>query len=275
MQQDHQFHVSFERKSFIKSQILPIFFSFASYPRLLLEVFLRKNFGRRYFSLSTCLMIAIVMFFYPFLKAYLYLNFPHTFSTMDSDFTTGHELAINQQQDYLASYEALLLFVIVFCGFAISHKIDLVIKPSGFNFSEHSMYCGDILPIFLKVRFLGKPVSLFVITIFLEPLFFFMAGYILHQYEQKLGLILMICSVWYSLSYIAAFAAGTRLAQDLSDKYVANKALSDVIDMLKALPEHGEYSQIKPAKETLNTMFIGSNNSNQNGQNNDDITLAV
>ena len=43
----------FMRVNSIKEIILGFFLAIASYPRMLLEVFTRKNMGERYFSLAT------------------------------------------------------------------------------------------------------------------------------------------------------------------------------------------------------------------------------
>ncbi|CAG5011145.1 hypothetical protein DYBT9275_04891 [Dyadobacter sp. CECT 9275] len=47
----------FRRQSMLNEFVMDFFLYFCSYPRLMLEVFVRKNFGERYFSFFSALMI--------------------------------------------------------------------------------------------------------------------------------------------------------------------------------------------------------------------------
>ena len=56
----------FRRTNAIKEFIYSFFLAIASWPRLLLEVFLRRNMGERYFSFSTAVILLLILCWLPF-----------------------------------------------------------------------------------------------------------------------------------------------------------------------------------------------------------------
>src|SRR5580698_10190152 len=67
MKKNLYYRDTLRRENMLKVFILSLFSLFASYPRLLLEVFIRKNFGARYFKLSSALTVAFLLAFVPYL----------------------------------------------------------------------------------------------------------------------------------------------------------------------------------------------------------------
>lgn len=62
MKKNLYFQTMFQRTNGIKMIILDFFLSIASWPRLMIEVFIRKNFGERYFSLAAAITITVILF---------------------------------------------------------------------------------------------------------------------------------------------------------------------------------------------------------------------
>jgi len=71
MKRDLYYSRSLRRENLLKKTFLGFFQYFASYPRLLLEVFVRKNFGERYFQLNSALWLAFLLALWPVLKTKL------------------------------------------------------------------------------------------------------------------------------------------------------------------------------------------------------------
>src|SRR5258706_15873154 len=61
------FRAVVRRENIFKNFCYAIFLAFASYPRLLLEVFIRKNFGERYFRLSSVVTLTAILSVLPWL----------------------------------------------------------------------------------------------------------------------------------------------------------------------------------------------------------------
>lgn len=273
MEKELNYRTPISRGNFFTSAILPIFDRAASYPRLMIEVFLRKNFGRRYYSLSAALTLAGAMMIYPFIVAFLYMNFPGTFNSSPYDYPTGYEYLTNSQRDYFAGYESWYIFFVMFIGFAVVRRLEIMRKPSTFDFTKHSLYMGDLNGLFYKIKLFGKPVPLRFIEIFFEPLVFFILGYVLNKFDQNLGMVLIVASILYSLSYVSAYANGTRLVLDIVDKMVTNEDLADTFAIeTSAKKSSKEFTQDRPTQESLRKGASGA--SSKKDDSDEDITIA-
>lgn len=178
--------------------VLSAFCNFCSAPRLLLEVFIRKDFGERYFSLSEAMTIVVVLALVP-LQSY----------TGDSWFP------------YLTWYAYLTGFFYM----SLRHQQDLKRNPSVFDFKKYSLYTGKVNPVFFKVKIRGQKPDIRQVECLIEPAPFLIAGLVLLLIGQYLGLLLIVCSLLYGSSYSAAYAIGDHYVMDIIDGMIINEEM--------------------------------------------------
>lgn len=202
MKKELYFRQQYGRINVLKTAVLQFVYSISSYPRLLLEVFLRKNFGERYFSLASGITVACLL-----------AAFPTLFMVFGYDW-----------RDFLLKDLSLYLFIAVFLSRCFRHDRDQRRNPSVFDFAKFSLYSGDVHPLFTDFRLFGKPTTR-RIEIFLEPLPFFILGVALMLLQQRLGIVLTACSVVYCLSYAGAYIVGDHYVMDMIDQIISNEEM--------------------------------------------------
>lgn len=196
MKQNLYQRVVFKRYNMIKYAVLGISFLLASYPRLLIEVFTRRDFGHRYFNFMSCLTIFLVLGWFPLMR----FNF---------DLETLYYVIIEEPLWYG--------YLFTFLYFAFRRHKELRIKPGQYDNTWFTQSAGVKIDWFKNLKFRGNPLNNRVLDIWIEPLPFFIAGLLLLLFHNILGILLVICAVIYSLSYSAAYALGDSLIYDLID----------------------------------------------------------
>lgn len=211
------------RRQNILAETVLGFFSFcASYPRLVLEVFIRKNFGERYFKLISAMTVAAILIAYPLIKQQL----AGGADAFDMDDEEGGFGMARKAPSYLKPYYSWFVFVALFLGASVMRWLEQRRNPSVFDFARYSLSRGQINPVFSKMKISGKRVNLRLIETVFEPLFFLLIGVILYfLLGQKVGLLLAVCSIFYSLGYVAAYAIGDNFIMDKIDEIIVNQEL--------------------------------------------------
>ncbi|TFF36173.1 hypothetical protein [Mucilaginibacter psychrotolerans] len=199
----------FKRKEVAKDVSLIAFLFIVSWPRLLLEVFVRKNFGERYFSLTTVIFLSIVLFFIPIgidKASHFYSGDSSTISIIFKNITW-----------YL--FLAGLLYV------SFKRQKEIARETGTFDFAKFSAYDGDIHPMFNNIEIKGKKVTRRQICILVEPAFFLAIGIILALCVQKLGILIIFCSLCYALGYKADYIRGDHFILDTIDEMICNEEM--------------------------------------------------
>ncbi|OJV55775.1 MAG: hypothetical protein BGO31_16910 [Bacteroidetes bacterium 43-16] len=204
MKKNMYYKTLYQRKNLIKEFLLNLFIELSSHPRMVLEVFIRKKMGRRYFRTSTAITVAVALFIIPFF-----------WSNLRQDF-------IQIISDNWLWY----LFIPVFLFFSFLRYKDIKHIKSQFDFNHFSLSTGEIHPLFHKIKINGKPFSVRTIEIFLEPLLFFLIGLFLIFIDQNsLGWLLVICSAIYSLSYSGTYMHGDNFILDRIDNIISGEEI--------------------------------------------------
>lgn len=204
------YHATFQRINRLKNFILNYAYMLCSYPRLIIEVFIRKNFGERYFNLSSAITAIVVMAYLPF-----HLD-PHR------DYS---EVWFKILKENFLWYAYLAGFI--YCSWLRWQEVRR--NPSVFDFARFSESPGEINPIFSIMTKPGATPNLRLIEIVLEPLPFFIGGIILTQLGQSLGTLLTVCSIFYSLSYWQAYRIGDNMIMDLIDEVIFAEELENIM----------------------------------------------
>lgn len=188
----------FKRQNNLRLNLVEFFISICSFPKLFLEVFLRRKFGQRYFNLGSALGVTIIMFALPYVihlagSAYGY------FMNRSYGFELGSFLL-----HYLSWYVLLAAFVVR----SIKHRLAMRLVTGEFDWEWYSQSSGIIHPFFYEFELNGWKASERQVEIFMEPAIPFIAGIFLMLISQPIGAVLIICSIIYSASYAAAYYRG-------------------------------------------------------------------
>ena len=212
MKKNLYYKTMFRRHNRVKEFFFNLFLSICSIPRILLEVFVRKNFGERYFSFSTAMIAAFILFWIPF-------------------FTMSFTVAISRSQGWIESkFLIFILFYLTwYAGLAafvymcIKRRNEIKHLPSVFDFARFSLSAGTIHPEFYKISIKGKHFNVRQIETMIEPAFFFLIGFTLFLMGQIVGNLIMFCAVCYSISYFATYWQGDNFIMDKIDEMILNE----------------------------------------------------
>lgn len=219
----------FQRKNKLKENFLLLFWGLASYPRLILEVFLRKNMGRRYYTLASAITVWVILFIIPFLSRDAFYR----------DFWEN----INHHKLWYLFWVAFIIFAI------IKYKEVKTIEHQ-FDFDHFSLSTGEKFDFFYDLKFNGKTFSPRQIEIFIEPLPVFILGIIfLLAGQLHIGLLFAISAFFYSQSYAAAYMLSDNFILDKIDEIICNQGLNDTFVHDEPAKNGFEYNGIKPKSE--------------------------
>lgn len=230
------FRKSQRRKNYGSNGILNFFSANSSRPRLFLEVFVRKNFGRNYFNMGSVLSVAWRVALFPVLVYYLPKLWKYLFTrgakrTYNDDFWRYYFERRNPTYthpywesigEFWQIYGGWYVLLVAFLVFAIIRWIETM-RHNG-NSDNVSNYMGDIHPFFFKLNFLGRPTEKNISTIY-EPLMFFVVGLFFNAIGQNVGWLIIISSVFYSLGNYADFKYAEGVLTDAEDTMKKNKAV--------------------------------------------------
>ncbi len=225
----------YKRQNWIKLIILSAFYLISSYPRLLLEVFLRRNMGERYFTLASALTILFILGGFPKYALPMY----------------AMVTLINNNKLYYA-------FLAVFLVFSLLRYLEVKRLPSVFDFARFSQSGGNIYPIFYKLKLFGEEPSIRTIEIFYEPLPFFIFGALLTWAEigTFLGPVLTFSSLLYCLSHAGGYMIGDYFIMDRIDEIICNEDLTDAFVKDKPSPRGFVWYGKKPTTEDLREEYV-------------------
>jgi hypothetical protein len=198
-----------------------------------LETFIRKNFGERYYRLSSVITVAVILLSIPLLLH----GFHSAAGAVDDDLDMTTNLT--QAPSYYKPYYGWFAFVGLFLIFGLIRIQEIRRNPSVYDFARFSLYSGDINPFFAKMKIGNNTVSTRLVETVLEPLGFLILGVLLYFVGQKLGILLIVSSIFYSLSYVAAYDNGDNFVMDKIDEIICNEELK------KAFVDRADDSQTR------------------------------
>lgn len=239
MKINEYYRTQFRRENVIKLVILSFFRIFASGARLLLEVFIRKNFGERYFRLSYVLFLTIILSLLPFWLKDMQQKWTSQQAESEVEYTFQENFDQEQVQETVPQtqpvssskwpgwgYTLWYIYIAVFLGFGIKHHLDKKKYPSVFDFEKFSLSAGEAQEYMSKVPFF-KEANRRNRECYIEPALFLVIGLVLAVIGQYIGWLLIICSIFYSASYYGAYMDGDNFIMDKIDEMIVNEAMMD------------------------------------------------
>ncbi|MEQ8627078.1 hypothetical protein [Ekhidna sp.] len=201
-------------------------------PRLLLSVFLRKDFGERNFNIVSASSLAFVLTL-PFLG--------YLFMLIKSGATFG----------WLSMFNFFwLAFIIAFMFMSYRHHKTMGFSLTKYDFDKFSLKEGQYnLPwdkILLKVNIKDR-LSPIIAEVVAEPILCFMIGFVLMiiPFTRGVGILIMISSVIYGLSYLGAYWRSRNSILDRNDERIMNEDMAKVFLGDIDMPELPENTRIK------------------------------
>lgn len=197
--------VTFRRINAFKVGILGIFLAICSWPRVFIEVFTRTGFGIRYFLFPLCLFLAACLAALPFI---IYRGYPVP-AIIAKNFTW-------------------YVYTVALVIFSFNRKKEIKRRKNSYDFAHFSESSGQIHPWFYTLGFLQRyshPEARRIISVYIEPGIFLIAGIILVLLHQYIGVLFIVCSIIYSMSWSAQYYLGDQFVLNKIDEMICNEEL--------------------------------------------------
>lgn len=239
------FKFVYQYKSKKGEKSLGIILSLLSYPRTLLEVFIRKNMGERYFSIGQTIFIFLVLAFLPYYLAPMFNAASYLKDTYNIGLWSykGNEwgliLSSSTRDQFfenldiklpytIARFTSWYIFLVLFLIASRKRQLEINHLPSVLDGGRSTVYSGDIHPLFINFRWQGNAFDIRRIETFLEPLFFFISGLVLVIFGQVIGYVLIISSFAYRFNAHINYKLGDEFIMDLMDTQLFNEEKYEV-----------------------------------------------
>jgi len=175
----------------------------ASSCRLPLEVFMRRDFGVRYFNLPAAISLSIGL-------------------VIASIFAMAIMSAIFMEVKLL-NFITWYLFIAAFIGASIWHHRDRSKKPKDEIYKKYSKSSGELVFAKAVSHYTKTKFSIRTMECLIEPSGFFVLGVLLAFLGQYLGFLLIFTSLIYCFSYIGAYHEGDNFVLDIIDNQILAK----------------------------------------------------
>lgn len=253
MKKSLYFREMYGRQNMLKSYALTFLLGISSPFRLILEPFLRKHMGERYFSSFNVITVGIVLLIIPFMGQGTLLMW-YRYSQYD-----GYS---NMLIDFLLKYTTWYAFVFAFLYYSNIRRIEIKRDPSVFDFGKFSLSSGRIHPFFFKLKIGGRSFTIREIETLVEPGLFFIGGLLLYLFGQNVGLLFIISSIVYSLSYFGAYYKGDNFVMDLIDDGIVSEehyrglVLDEPVDKTRGVRFYTHKPTSREDREKLSAAFV-------------------
>ena len=198
--------------------IITILQALAQFLSLPLKVFVRRDFGERYFSLPLVVIILVAL-----------AVVPYQFGTFTEYSYGGRGLSKTIKWDeflghYLTWYGLLLLCLRV----SLKRDREITRSRSSFDFGKYSLYSGKIWDWFYTIIKIKKQrPTIRQVEIIIEPAFFFLIGLVLLLTQQWIGAYLMFASLLECWAAWMMYRSGDNFVLDTIDEMICNQDMAE------------------------------------------------
>ena len=208
MKKNLYFRSVYGRSSFLNT-LLALFYQISSFPRLLMEVFIRKNMGERYFSFSASIILSL------FFIAHFIM----------SVIAFGRGPAVVAYGGYFS-----MAFAVGFLYYANIRRKEVKMGPQTVDFEKFSLSSGEFTGWFKQQAKAGRSTAM--MEKYIEPAPFLIGGIILAiiPITRVLGFAFIISSVIYSLSYMGAYVIARNSVLDIIDEKISGEVMKRAMD---------------------------------------------
>ncbi|MEQ9300443.1 MAG: hypothetical protein RIF33_17855 [Cyclobacteriaceae bacterium] len=221
------FFASFgKRDNIILDLIVGILGVIGHYTAMIVEVFFRKRFGERYFTLGTVFWVFLILF--------LIANNPRILMVLPISFMPPADF------DY-----PLMIFAFAFLVRGVMQRLEISKYGSTYRLDRFSLSQGEFLPFFyerMNTKLVGIEVNSRTIQILFEPVVPIILGIVLVQidFTFMLGTILLITGLTMMARQFARVQGGREAVLDIIDqRLVAMDKASILLDRKSGSETHG------------------------------------
>lgn len=219
-------------RNVIQQHLVPTILMLVNLPKMILEVFLRKNMGERFFSPFISILLAIGLFY-----------LPDMFRMAGPGW--GHSTVFN-------------IFLIAYLVMIVVRYLEVRRAPSVFDFARFSLSVGKPFPFFYKIKLMGKRPSTRTVECYYEPLFCLLIGLLLFLIHERLtGFLIIFCAICYFVGNVGAAIRGDHFVMDKIDEIICNQDMSETFVQNKEVSSREvPFFVKKPSTEELRKDFV-------------------
>lgn len=187
-----------------------------SWSNMLVEVFLRRNFGERYFTLATAITVICILFFIPI--------------GLGDFFSFSRHYSRSSSGEFWAKYTTWYLFIVAFAYFSFLRLKETYRNPSTFDFEKFSLSSGYKF-LYYKIEKEDKVgwINHRNYEILIEPAMAIFIGALLRACGQPLGILFIVVGVILFFSKSAVYRGGDKALLDKIDEIICNEDLGEIL----------------------------------------------
>lgn len=214
----------------LNKKVIGLIITLLAFPKIVLDVFLRKNMGERYYSLFVAVIVGIGMYAIFYTQAKMNMDDPSTFSYI-----------------FLAGYAIM----------SVARYLEIRREPSVFDFAKFSLSTGLSYPFFKHIKLFGKSPTQRRIDVYYEPLLCLLVGLLITvTVDPMVGIVVIFCAISYYLHNMFAAMMGDHFVMDKIDEIICNQELSETFVQDKEVsPRQVPFFGRKPSSEQLRKAF--------------------
>jgi len=195
------------RKGLLNNLVKDLIFSISSYPSYIVESFLRKNMGCRYFTFSIAVTISLAMLFPWFFQG-------------------------NIMRDFLGL--PWLIFTLLFLYKSVRRRMEIRRFGFTYNFDQFSYSDGEKLDFLYDLegkKIAGITITKYLILVLIEPAIPILTGLLLmvSTYTRPTGVLIFICGILFCYRSVMKAYAARDFVLDTIDKQITAKWNYEVI----------------------------------------------
>lgn len=195
------------RKSVITNLAKDLLFALSSYPSYIIEVFLKKNMGERYFTFSIAVTISLAMLFPWFFRGSI-------------------------MRDFLGL--PWLLFTLAFLVMSIRRRMEIKRFGFAYDFDRFSYSDGEKLHFLYNIvgnKIGSITITRYLVLVLIEPAIPILIGLLLmlSSYTFPVGFLIFSCGILFCYRSVMKAYAARDIILDMIDEQITAKWNHDVI----------------------------------------------
>jgi len=202
-------------------------------PKIILDVFMRRKMGERYFTLMGAAVMGLILF-------------------MAGSWADKMGMAPR------GGMTSFYVFFVLYAIMSVVRYLEIRRAPSVFDFARFSLSSGIPYDFFFNIKITGKRPTLRTVEIFYEPLFCLIVGFIIGFLGQALvAIVIIICSIAYFLHNQLDATLGDHFVMDKIDEIICNQDMSQTFVQDKEMSDRQvPFFSKKPKTAELRQEFV-------------------
>jgi hypothetical protein len=236
---------SYRRKKLFNIGFFDNLFDNCSYPRLMLEVFVKRQMGERYLTTTVCAIVWFFLIGFPI----LWTRVQYFYYGLVSPYDYRPEITTVIINSYWSWY-----------GFTVAYSIcawkrlkETRRRPFEFDFSKYSYSLGATAQVIEKLNIPFVKKTNRNLEMIYEPAPFFVLGILFWIIDQPLGILLILSSIMYAISYFLGYNSSKEYVLDQIDEMRKNVAAKKTFSPNDDNVDGDKFNLHKPQRNSSNS----------------------